>query len=456
MKSKPIAKRFFWSWDHSTNWIVNTPGEQISGVCNGYAKEPHVFELDYKRAADFAAEHKITAIGAAGLLRDRHGGVESLRRICSYAKEKGTLIYLIAGLFGYGGIYYEGEHKYSLNKFLEKNPEALARKRDGSAVSVRFMGRYGTRCEPQGCPSNPLLREFVLESLDWLFREIPELGGIQMESTDNSVCECPECRRRRGEVSLSEPFSLADMAAIYPDAVDTVLKNSPDALVFCETYHHFLDKECSIFASREPSDDLKKLLAMPKSVFWQWKCDNVLDNNSWRKGAPMLEALKDFRHTMRAHSGTQWWGGRNTLAVDRIRRQCELSAASGIDAVTMFGETSPYHTNTEFNYLAFEYFSDYPENTNAEFIKDIMAPRLGGASNAESYFEYATLVPSEFEKIPRAVSDIAKISSSLTDYDEIRRFQYLASFLNSYYWELSRGTDIQTMIPRGSDRLDKR
>ncbi len=159
---------------------------------------------------------------------------------------------------------------------------------------------------------------------------------------------------------------------------------------------------------------------------------------------------------MRAHSGTQWWGGRNTFAVDRIRRQCELSAASGLDGVTMFGETSPYHTNTEFNYLAFEYFSDNPEKTNSGFINNIMAPMFGGHSNAESYFEYATLITSDYEKIPAAVSDIAKISASLTNYNEIRRFQYLANFLNSYYYELSRGTNIQTMIQRGSDRLDQR
>ena len=132
-----IKNRFFWSWDHSTNWTLNIPGEQTCGVGNEYTKEPHIFELDYKRAIDFQAAHKMSGVGIVGLLRDRHGGVDSARRICEYAREKGTLVYIIAGLFAYGGIYYEGDHKYSLNRFFEKNPDAIAKAPDGSNVAVK-------------------------------------------------------------------------------------------------------------------------------------------------------------------------------------------------------------------------------------------------------------------------------------------------------------------------------
>ena len=38
-----IKNRFFWSWDHSTNWCVNTPGEQNTGVGNYYAKNPEMY-----------------------------------------------------------------------------------------------------------------------------------------------------------------------------------------------------------------------------------------------------------------------------------------------------------------------------------------------------------------------------------------------------------------------------
>ena len=190
MSNSKIPYRFFWSWDHSTNWLMNIPGEQVTGVCNGYAKEPPLFEEDYKRAIDWCAEHKMTGIGIVGMLRDRHGGIEAARRICSYAREKGTLVYMISGLFAYGGIYYEGDSKYSLNSFFEKNPDAIAKSASGENLVVKFKGRYGVKDALEGCASNPILKEFTLESLDWVFREIPELGGIQMESTDNSACQC--------------------------------------------------------------------------------------------------------------------------------------------------------------------------------------------------------------------------------------------------------------------------
>lgn len=449
-----IPYRLFWTWDHSTNWCMNTPGEQNCGVGNGYVKNPEMFEKDYMRAVDYCAEHRINAIGIAGLLRERHKGAESVRRLCDYANAKDVKIYIIAGLYAYGGIYYEGDHKYSLNKFFEKNPECIGMNPDGSYVAKRCFGRGGDKVEYAGCASNMLLKEFVLESLDWLFKEIPELGGIQMESSDTGICQCPECVKRRGPFNPEEPISIPDMAGIYPDASETILRRKSDALIICVPYHHYLDKECRFFNAENPSEDLKKLLAMPETTFWQWRCDRMLRDNTWPVGAPMIESMKKFKHIMRAHSGTQWWGGRNTFAVDKIRRQCYLSYESGLDAVSMFGETSPYHTNAEFNYLAFEYFADHPLASNKDFIDDIMAERLGGMSKAEKYFEMATMYR-EMEKVPKAVSEIAKIAAECTDYDVLRRWQYLGNFLNSYYWEVREGGSLEMMTPRDADRPDE-
>lgn len=448
-----IKNRFFWTWDHSTNWCVNTPGEQNCGVGNEYMKNPEMFEEDYKRAIDWCAEHKMTAIGIVGMLRDRHGGVEAARRVCAYAREKGTAVYIIAGLFAYGGIYYEGEHKYSLDRFFEKNPDTIAKNPDGTLVRKDFFGRGGCKKQYQGCASNKLLHEFVLESLDWLFREIPELSGIQMESSDTGVCSCPACLARRGDVSPDEPISLSDMAAIYPDAARAVRAANPSALVICETYHHFLDDACKLFAKKEPSADLERLLAMPRDVFWQWKCDKRIRTNTWEAGAPMIENLKGFRHIMRSHTGTQWWGGRNTPGIELIRRQCQLSYDSGLDAVSMFGETSPYHTNAEFNYLALEYFADNPHNSVADFTRDVMAKSLGGIENAKVYGEYSTYYR-EIERIPKAISDIAKIAARESDPEVIRRFIYLASFLSSYQYEVSHGGRLENMNPLDEDRPD--
>lgn len=452
---KGISQRFFWSWDHSTSWCMNTLGSQNCGLANKYTKDPHMFEVDYKRAIDWCAEHKMTAVGIVGFLRDSHGGVDSARRLCEYARKKGVLVYMIAGLFAYGGIYYEGNSKYSLNKFFEKNPEAIAVNEDGSYVynSVN-VGKKGTELEYQGCASNEKLREFVLESLDWVFKEIPELGGIQMESSDTGVCQCPKCRARRGPEAAKEPLSIADMAAIYPPASKVILDRNPEALVICETYHHFLHPTCQAFNTDKPSDDLKKLLDMPKTTYWQWKCDQMLRDNTWPEGTPMIPSMQKFRHIMRSHAGTQWWGGRYTFDVDKIRRQCLLSYESGIDAVSMFGENCPYYANSEFNYLALEYFADFPHASMKDFAEDVMAPRLGGVSQAETYCEFAKL-HADLPKVPKAVSDIAKIASGLNDTEAVRRWINLGDFLNTYYWENQNGGLMKELYGINADRPDE-
>ena len=53
---------------------------------------------------------------------------------------------------------------------------------DGKPLWMEHKSPIGVKTEPQGCPSNPKLNQFVLDSLEWVFHEIPELGGIQMES----------------------------------------------------------------------------------------------------------------------------------------------------------------------------------------------------------------------------------------------------------------------------------
>ena len=180
-----IPFRFFWSWDHSTNWCLHTLGAQNCGVANAYAKSSESFFCDYKRVVDFSKEHNINAVGIVGLLRDKHGGVDEARRLCSYANERGVKIYVIAGLYAYGGIYYEGEHKYSLNRFFENNPETVGKDADGNPLLVEFKGKYGYRFEPQGCPTNPDLNEYVLESLDFYKSGFParwEMATIAFRS----------------------------------------------------------------------------------------------------------------------------------------------------------------------------------------------------------------------------------------------------------------------------------
>jgi len=432
-----IPVRMFWSWDHSTNWCENVYGAQNTGVGNAYTKAGKFFFEDYRRVVDWCAAHDMQAVGIVGLLRDRHGGVDEARRLCGYANDKGVRIYIIGGLFAYGGAYYEGDSKWSLDRFLEDNKDCMARRADGSPHYARFIGHGGSKNEPQGCPSSQKLKDYVLESYDWLFKSVPELGGIQMEAGDNGVCQCAKCKERRGKRAASEYMSLEDMAGIYPSLAKVVRSRNKDALVICETYHHFLDKACGIFYENPPGKDAKALFDMPKDIYWQWKCDRMLSDGTWPDGAALPPEMAKAHNVMRSHAGTQWWGGRDMFDVDKIRRQCRSSFLSGLDAVSMFGEVSPFNANAEFNYLALQYFADSPLASVSDFARDVMSPLLGGDGQAADWLKMARL---EFapERIPAATAKIARIAADAKDAEARRRWTHLANRLDSFRWEWER------------------
>ncbi|MBP5640022.1 MAG: hypothetical protein J6X55_11125 [Victivallales bacterium] len=433
---KRLNYKIFWSWDHSTNWVLNQTGAQNCGVANPYTKPSETFVRDYKRVVDWCKAHGMDAVGIVGLLRDRHGGVDAVRKLCTYANERGVRIYMIAGLYAYGGIYYEGTSKWSLDNFLRDNPDCMGQDADGKPLWMEHKSPIGVKTEPQGCPSNPKLNQFVLDSLEWVFHEIPELGGIQMESGDYGTCKCPRCQERRAQRDANELMSVVDMLNIYPQAANAVWSQSPDAWVICETYHHFLDKACKMFYDSEPSADLQNLLAMPEKTFFQWWCDARLDSGQWSSQDHLPASLTKFRHIMRAHSGTQWLSGRHRLCIDRIRRQCKLSYESGLQGVSMFGESSPFNANDEFNYLAFQYFADAPFATVDNFVTDVMTPLLGSKEYADLYLNLWKY-PYHPNSIPAQVTKIGKIIGEFAgkDYEVMRRWQWLATFLNSFYWE---------------------
>ncbi len=435
-ETKHLPYRVFWTWDHSTNWCLNTLGSQNCGVGNHYTKKADVFVRDYMRAVDWCAAHKMDAIGIVGLLRDSHGGMDSARKLCAYARDQGVRIYLIAGLFSYGGIYYEGDSPLSLDRFFANNPDCIGKWIDGTPLYWQFENPFGFKRQATGCPSNRKLRDFILDSLDYVFHAIPELGGIQMETGDTFVCMCEQCRQRREEMQGGEDrvplMSFSDMATIYPPAAEVIWARSPDAWVICETYNHFQDFK---FFDIKNSPAREALLKMPEKTFWQWKCDRELAKNTWQETERLPVPMQKYRHIMRAHFGTQWNGGRHTLAVDEIRRQCRLSFESGLQGVSIFGEGSPFHTNAEFNYLALQYFSDQPGDSLQNFAENVMAPLLGGPTSlAEKYLEFGSLNKNP-EKIPAALRQIGRFLPQIQGNDALRRWSYLASFLNSYYWE---------------------
>ena len=118
--------RILWTWDHSTNWYLEQTGIQEIGALNYYLKPRTGFLEDYERLVDFMSLNRIPAVTVYGFLRDNHGGVEAAQKLCRYAMERGVRIMPGVGINAYGGIYWEGDHRYNLTTWLRKNPDLRA------------------------------------------------------------------------------------------------------------------------------------------------------------------------------------------------------------------------------------------------------------------------------------------------------------------------------------------
>ena len=197
MKDKRTI-RMLSTWDHSTNWFEHVFGGFENGTANLYGKDPEWFPADYGAMIDWCAGNGIDAIGIRGLLRDRHHdfwdpkrparnfGVEDARKVCVYGREKGVRIVLMAGLFRDGGVYYESGNygpasDWSLDTFLAKNPDCQVRDKAGALQFDTPRAPFGHLRRAVGDPSNPKLRKYALESVDWILGAIPELGGVQFD-----------------------------------------------------------------------------------------------------------------------------------------------------------------------------------------------------------------------------------------------------------------------------------
>ena len=76
-----LPSSYFWTWDHSTNWVLDDPGLATSGCGNKYLKRPETFVEDYRRLSDLAAGLGVKGITIWGFLRDSHGGIEAAKRV---------------------------------------------------------------------------------------------------------------------------------------------------------------------------------------------------------------------------------------------------------------------------------------------------------------------------------------------------------------------------------------
>ncbi len=420
-RPKPaLPNSYFWTWDHSTNWMWDDPGMLNAGCNNRYLKRPETYLEDYRRLTDMAAGLGVKGAIIWGFLRDSHGGIEYAKNVSDYAASRGVAIMPGIGTTWYGGSYYEGDHPYNLETFIKRYPDACRVDENG--------GR-----DPHGmCPTHPGFVQWVRDGVRWLFKEF-NIGGANLENGDFVVCHCPRCTERREQWPKDEPLFWFHQYLGYEPALQALRDQFKDKLITWATYKGFTpgtaegDREKTARMECERPAMFDKL---PPEALCQWTITfmvkpaplpltrylddgaprEAFENDSW----PTDIKPPSSRSVGFLHQGSQWTGrSRYQCVVGTIKEGCLRAYRTGLEGVSIHGEVSSMHVPWALNYLAFSHFIHWPEDSLRQFGRKTLGQVLGREDDAEAFVEHLAGLDAG-TLTDKQKKDIAKRVKSLT------------------------------------------
>lgn len=437
-----LAYRIFWTWDHSTNWELSQIGHQEIGVFNPYQKPPTGFLTDYKRLIDFCSDNRISGIVIYGFLRDSHGGIEAAHELCAYGRERGVRIIPGIAIGAYGGVYWEGKHRYNLSTWLKDNPQHKAQfsKDIGFQIAdLDFPLNFPhSDYTVTACPSAPETMEWMEEAVSWLV-ETFDIGGINIESGDYGVCDCPRCVARRANdaeaarraAEHGDSWSHSDMAANFPRLYCAAKAKKPDLWIYCEMQWDNLLEPVAAEAQA----------ALPQGAIYQ----HTANRTYWGRlrgavTAQEVAALPTQPNVLRCQFACQWNGDARTERYafngHDFADMCIKGHEMGMEGLTVWGEVSDYNATSEISYLAFARFGWNPTMTWDEFLERDVAPLFGSMELADQFITVAQeidanaslpverldeLANTVLTKIPDAAPEVARRWLSLANRIAQRR-----------------------------------
>lgn len=444
-RPKPaLPSSYFWTWDHSTNWMLDDPGLLNFGCANKYLKRPETYIEDYRRLTDFAAGLGVKGVLIWGFLRDSHGGVESARAVADYAARRGVAITPGIGTTHYGGVYYEGEHPYNLETFLAAHPEA------------QMMAEDGTRMPRSACATYPGFVDWLQESCRWLFDEF-NIGGANIENGDFLVCHDPGCKAFAEDWPADDPDFFRFQAMSYLPAVEALRDRLADNLVTWATYTGFVPaREATAKYSPAQMSCLRPAMIdriAPESI-GQWTLSGmvrpaplpltdylddgapeaVFDNPGWPRDLQAPAA----RNVGFLHHASQWSHvPRYDQAVSSIKEACLRAWQCGLEGVSIHGEVSPIHIPWALNYLAFSHFIHWPDDSLRAFGRKTLGPVLGSDDEGEAFaevfahFDAGTVTDAPRQDVQARVRDLRGNVARGTDLDRWRFWDWLSRMIEN-------------------------
>ncbi len=392
MPEPDFAYRTFYTWDHSTNWDLTQPGARRGGCHEPYEKPPGAFIEDYTRLIDHMAELGLNHLIIWGALRDCHGGVEALGRLIEYGLDAGVRVAPGVGVGCYGGVYYDGEHEFSLVRLLRDRPELAAVDADG-----RPRLGDGNPRRSVACLRNEEAWDWTLRSIRWLMEAV-EPPAVHFETGDYGVCSCERCRAAgRRDLRASDD----DLAELLPPLVEEIRRHAPDCWV---SYNHYTGY------TREMMEQPPAFArAIPDDVICKWGVSWMLepecapeDTGPWGPLEPMRPDVRPPTRSSMAHLhfATGWWGcsPRGTLEIGRFLRDFPLLREVGFEGVCTHGEESALDPAGELNYHVFAALAE-----NAAATPEQIAARSVGGLLGEEELAAQVLAAFRDERVPSAL-----------------------------------------------------
>ena len=384
--------RYYWTWDHSTNWVLDDPGNQFTGAANRYLKRPETFLEDYRRLVDHCLEMRFNGIVIWGFLRAAHGGEAYAYEVAKYAADRGVAIMPGLGTTGYGGVYYEGRHPCNLETYLAENPQR------GN------MGPDGLLSRREISPYHPQNQAWIERCVEWLYRSFP-IGGANLENMDLLVDSSPAGRRGRAKIKSGEADHFKDQFFAYKQALDVAHAIKPEAWNTYATYTGFGRGEQVTNGGADMGREPYYAKRMPPSAIAQWTLSGMVSatpiplrewmdhprppraykNPHWPKGLrPPTPRSAGFVHQ---GSACACPGRRTDVALSTFAETCLRSHEAGLEGVCVHGEVTSRSHAWRLNYLAMRHWTYHPESTLEEFAVAELAPQLGGEKEARAFVE---------------------------------------------------------------------
>ena len=372
MTEDGFTYRTFYTWDHSTNWDLTQPGTRLGGCAEPYEKPPEAFVEDYTRLIHFMGELELNHLIIWGALRDSHGGVDALSKLIDHGRRRGVRVAPGVGVNCYGGIYYDGDHEFSLVELLKSHAELSAVDEKGEPIRRRDNPRFAV-----ACPRNERVRDWHLRGIEWLMTEVGP-DAIHFETGDYGVCQCEHCQAAgaRGMRASDE-----DLAEVLPPLIEQVRAHSRDCWL---SYNHYtgytrpmMDDPPPRFVTRIPDDVICKW-----GVSWMLARELAPSSGVWGETEPMVPDVTPPTATSMAHVhfATGWWGcsSRGTLEITRFMRHIPLIRRVGFQGICTHGEESALNPPAELNYHVYAALAEHAE-ASPEGIAKRSVGRLYGS-----------------------------------------------------------------------------